>query len=258
MPRYLTGDYNIVLTPAGSKETIYDSGKQSLSQNSKVSLLIFATGSGKLVNAALLFGNDSGTTNFVDNPIARFKFVSATTDLKTSDVLIDGAVALANVPYGSIASYGAVTAGSRNFRIQASDAPGAYVYDHSQTLNAAYDHSLVAYSIQGTGNAGMFALQDNNLPPSSGRAKLRIVNAGSDGTAYDAYINYSKLLSGVAPATGSGYQEVDGATYAVTFSPAGTTTQAATLTAELDASHVYTIYVYGRNGSAAAVLTRDY
>ena len=115
----------------------------------------------------------------------------------------------------------------------------------------------MAYSIQGTGTAGVLALQDNNLPPASGRAKLRIVNVGSDGTAYDAYINYSKLLSGIAPATGSGYQEVDAATCAVGFSPAGTTTQAAMLTAELDAGHVYTIYVYGRNGSAAAVLTRD-
>jgi len=256
--QFANGDYNVVLAPAGSKEVIYDSGKQAFSGNSKMSLLIFATGSGKLVNAALLLDDGSGTTNFVDNPVARFKFVSATTDVPSLDLLIDGAVAFANAAYGSVSAYGPITAGGRNFKIQPSSAPGAYVYDQMQTMAAAYDHSLVAYSIQGTGNAGMFVLQDNNLPPPSGKVTLRIVNASSDATAYDAYVNVNKLLSGIAPGTASAYQALDGATYTLSFSPAGTTTQAATLTTALDAGHVYTIYVYGRTGSAAVVLTTDY
>jgi hypothetical protein len=253
------GSYNIVLTPTGTKEVIYDSGTQGFTGNLKVSLAIFATGSGKLVNAALLLDDGGGTTVFVDNPAARFKFVSATADVQAVDLLVDGAVALANVPYGNVSPYGPIAAGSRNFKIQPTNAPGAYIYDQSQAMNAGYDYSLAAYSIQGTGSAGVIVLQDNNLPPPSGKATLRFVNAGSDGTAYDAYVNSNQLLAGIAPGAASAYQTLDGAlSYTVSFSPAGTTTVAATVTAVLDAGHVYTIYTYGRSGSAAAVLTNDY
>jgi len=256
--QFKAGNYDIVVTPTGTKEVIYDSGVQTFSGNAKATVVIFSAGSGKLVNAAVLLDDGSGTTTFVDNPSARYKFVSATTDVSLLDVLVDGSVTLAGVPYGGVAAYGPIAAGSRNFKIQSSYAPGSYLYDQAQSLNAASDNSLVAYSIQGTGGVGMLALPDNNLPPSSGKAKLRIVNAGSDATAYDVYANSTKLLSGIAQGTASPYQELDGATYTLSFSPAGTTSQAAALSAVLAAGHVYTVYTYGRSGSAAAVLTTDY
>jgi hypothetical protein len=256
--QFTSGSYHIVVTAAASKDVIFDLGTQTYAANSKLTLLVYATGSGKLVNAAMFLDDGSGTTTFVDNPVARYKFVDAATDLPAVDVLVDGAVALANVPYGGLSAYGPVAAGSRNFKLQASNAPGAYVYDQNQTMSGGADRSLVAYSIQGTGSAGLIALQDNNLPPSSGKAKLRIVNAGSDGTAYDAYVNSSPLVSGIAPGTASVYQELAGAAYTLSFTPAGTTTPAATLAAQLDAGHVYTVYAYGRSGSTAAVLTQDY
>jgi hypothetical protein len=256
--QYTTGNYHIVVTPAGSKEVIYDSGEQALSGNSKVTLVVFATGSGKLVNAALMREDGGGTTNFVDNSLARFKFVGAAADVQPLDLLIDGSVTLANVPYGGLSAYARVAAGSRNFKIQASNAPGSYVTDQNQTMNPAYDHSLVTYSIPGTGAVSMFTLQDNNLPPASDKLKLRIVNAGSDGTAYDVYSNFTKLVTNIAQGTGSSYLDLDGAIYTLTFSPAGTTNQAATIIATLEAGRVYTIYTYGRSGSVAAVLTTDY
>jgi hypothetical protein len=255
---YSSGDFGIVLTPAGAKEVIYESGKQKFAEKSKVTLAVFAAGSGKLANVALVLNDGSGTTTFVDNLDARFRFIHTATDLQTADVLVDGSLTLANIPYGSQSSYSSTGAGSHNFRIQSSDTPGAYLYDQTLTLGAALDYSFVAYSTPGTGAVSIFTLEDNNLPPSSGKAKLRVVNAGSDSTAYDTYVNYSKLLSAVGQATGSAYQQLDSGTYVLSFSPAGTTTQAATLTAQtLDATHVYTVYVFGRSGAAAAVLVKD-
>ena len=255
---YSSGDFNIVLTPSGTKEIIYDSGKQKLAEKSKMTLLIFATGSGKLANVALVFDDGSGTTTFADSALSRFKFMNAGSDLQSADVLIDGSVTLANIPFGSQSSYGSISAGDRNVKIQASGTPGAYLYDQAQTFSAAYDYSLVAYSVAGTGAVSTFALQDNNIPPASGKAKLRVVNASSDSTVYDTYVNYSKFLSAVVQATGSAYQELDGGTYVLSFAPTGTTAQAATLTGQaLDATHVYTVYVYGRSGAAAAVLVKD-
>ena len=101
-------------------------------------------------------------------------------------------------------------------------------------------------------------MPDNNLPPISGKVKLRLVNASSDTTAYDAYVNFAKLLSGLAQGSASAYQQLDPGTYTVTFTPAGTTTQAASVTLQLDVGHVYTVYTYGRVSSLAAVTTTDY
>jgi hypothetical protein len=72
--QFPTGTYDLVVTPAGGKDPIYDPGAQVIAENAKISLLVYTAGSGQLANAALLF-ND-GTTTFVDNTEARFKFVS--------------------------------------------------------------------------------------------------------------------------------------------------------------------------------------
>ncbi len=256
--QFTAGDYSLVMARAGSKDVIYDSGKQAVAAKAKVTLLVYAAGSGKLVNGAFLYSDTSGTTTFIDSSLARFKFVNAATDVGSVDVLVDGSVALANVPYGLLSAYNAIAAGNRNFKIQPSSNPGAFVYDQNTTLASAADHSFVAYSVQGTGSAGLIALADNNLPPAAGKAKLRLVNAASDATAYDAYVNFAKLLSGLAQGVGSDYQKLDAGTYTVTFTPAGTTTQAASVTLELDSGHVYTIYAYGRVSSLAVVTTTDY
>jgi hypothetical protein len=99
-----------------------------------VTLLAYATGSGKLVIGALLYTDSTGTTTFVDSSQARFKFVNAATDHGSVDVLVDGLAALANVPHGLLSAYSAIAAGNRNFKIQSSSAPGAYLYDQNKML----------------------------------------------------------------------------------------------------------------------------
>jgi trimeric autotransporter adhesin len=256
--QFANGDYDIVLAPTGSKEIIYESGKQTLAEKSNVTVLAFSTGSGKLVNVALLLSDNNGTTTFVDNEQSRFKFIDASSTVSPANVLIDGSLAIAGIPYGAESSYSSIAAGGRNVRIEATSNPGTYVYDQSQTLAAGYDVSFVAYSASASSALNLVAFQDNNLPSASGRAKLRVVNASADSTAYDTYVNYTKLLSAVSPATASAYEELDASTYILSFAPAGSNTQTATLTAQmLNASHVYTVYVYGPSNAAAAVLVTD-
>ena len=106
--QFTAGDYSLVVARAGSKDVIYDSGKQTVAAKAKVTLLVYATGSGKLVNGALLYSDTSGTTTFIDSSLARFKFVNAATDIGSVDVLVDGSVALANVPYGLLSAYNTI------------------------------------------------------------------------------------------------------------------------------------------------------
>jgi len=255
---YASGTASIVLTPAGTKEVIYDSGAQRLPEIGRVTLLVFGTGSAKLVNAALLQDDGSGVTAFIDNRYARFRFANAEPDAQAADVLVDGSVAFAGVPLGGLSAYGSVAAGARDIKVQASNAPGAYLYDSTRTLCAACDYSLVVYGAAGGSPASLLALLDDNLPPASGMAKLRFVNAVSDGNAYDAYANDSVVLTNMGFATGSPYLSLTAGTFALGYGPNGTGQQAARLAGQqLDAGHVYTVYLYGRGASVAAVLVED-
>jgi hypothetical protein len=230
----------------------------SFAQNDKTTLLMYSTGSGALVSGALLQNDSTGTTKFIANSSARYKFLGAATGVHPVDVLVDNAIALADVPYGGQSGYGAIATGNHNIKIQPTSTPGAYLYDGTQAFAGGTDNSLVAYSIQGTGSVGLIAMQDDNLPPPSGKAKLRVVNAGSDSTVYDLYANSTLLVSNLAPATASAYQVLDPATYTLAFDPAGTGTPAATIGATLEAGKVYTVYAYGTSGAVAAEITADY
>jgi len=252
------GDYRFVATRTGSSEIIYDSGVQTFAQNAKTTLLIYATGSGALASGALLQNDSTGTTTFIANSAARYKFLGVATDANPVDVLVDNSVALADVPYGGQSDYGAVASGDRNIKIQPTSTPGAYLYDNTQAFAGGTDYSLAAYTMQGTGNVGLIAMQDNNLPPPSGKAKLRVVNASSDSTAYDAYAGSTLLVSNLAPATASAYQVLDPATYTLAFDPAGTSTPATSIAATLEAGKIYTVYAYGASGAASAEITADY
>ncbi len=242
---YSIGDYNVVVTQTGTKTVIYDSGKVSFPQNTKASLLIYATGSGMLVNGAFLYNNSVGTTTFVANPSARFRFLGATADVPFIDLLIDTAVALGNVAYGGATQYGPIAAGTRNFKIQPTSNPGAYIFDQNQAIVGGFDYSLAAFSYEGTGAAGLMVMPDNNLPPPSGKATLRIVNASSDTSAYDFYVGTTKLVSGIASTTATAYQVLDGGTYTLSFNPAGTANATTAVDTTLVAGHTYTVYVWG-------------
>jgi len=255
---YASGTYTVVLTPAGTKEVIYDSGTQTFAETGRMTLLVFGAGSSKLVNAALLQDDGSGITTFTDSRYARARFVNALSEAPIADVLFDGSVEFAGVAFAGLSSYGLVAAGGRNVKVQASNAPGTYLYDGSRTLGAAGDYSLVAYGAAGGGSASLLALQDNNLPPTSGKAKLRFVNAVSDGGAYDAYANDAVLLSNMGFATASTYQQVDPGAFSLGYAPTGTGQQAVRLSGQqLDAGHIYTIFLYGRASNLAAVLAED-
>lgn len=255
---YASGSYSVILTPAGTKDIVYDSGAQTLPETGRVTVLVLGTGSGKLANVAMLQDDGSGTTAFIDNRYARFRFVNANPEAQAADVLVDGAVAFAGIPLGGWSAYGSVGAGSRDIKVQSSSVPGAYFYDDTRVLNAGFDYSLVVYGAAGGRPAGLLALQDNNLPPATGMAKLRFVNAISDGSACDAYVNDVVSLSNMGFATGSAYQEVAAGAFTLGFGPAGTGQQAARLPGQqLEAGHIYTVYLYGRGGNEVAVLAQD-
>jgi hypothetical protein len=255
------GEYQIRMTPNGTKEVIYDSGSTtSFGDKTFVEAVAFAKGGSKLVNAAILNNDDSGTGQVVDNRLAEFKLVNASSVGPPLNVFVDGVLTLANVPFAGVSNYVKTDAGTRTISIESAATPGASLLTLTPDLDSATDTSVVV-----SGSAGALrglVLTDNNLPSPAGRARIRFVNASPDLAAMDVYVNFAKQFSGVASNSSSLYTEliaeVTGTTFEFDFNVAGTTTPVLMMpNATVAAGKTYTVYVVGPAASLQGVLVGD-
>ena len=246
-----TGSYELRVTAAGTKDVIYDTYQA----------VIYTKGSARLPNVAVLNVDSTGTGQVNDNLLAEFKVLNASSVASPLNVLVDGNIVLSNIPFAGISDYVTASAGSHTFAVQATATPGANLLTLVTTLASATDTSL-AFS----GPAGALVslvLNDNNLPPPAGRARVRFVNVSPGLGPLDVYVNFSKQLSGLASNSGSPYIEVTadaaiGTLYEFDFNIAGTTSVVLKLpSVSIIAGHTYTIYVVGAPATPQAVVAKD-
>jgi hypothetical protein len=257
-----TGSYELRVTAAGTKDVIYDTGVQAFTNNQGTyEAVIYTKGSARLPNVAVLNVDSTGTGQVNDNLLAEFKVLNASSVASPLNVLVDGNIVLSNIPFAGISDYVTASAGSHSFAVQATATPGANLLTLAATLASATDTSL-AFS----GPAGALVplvLNDNNLPPPAGRARVRFVNVSPGLGPLDVYVNFSKQLSGLASNSGSSYIEVTadaaiGTLYEFDFNIAGTTSVVLKLpSVSIIAGHTYTIYVVGAPATPQAVVAKD-
>jgi len=118
--------------------------------------------------------------------------------------------------------------------------------------------------LEGTAGAMQaLLLQDNNLPPGPGNARVRVVNTSPDLPAIDVFVNFSKQISGLPQNSGAFSLEltadaVTGTTYQFSFNVAGTSQTLLTVPAlSLVGGKTYTLYVVGPSNALQAGLTQD-
>ena len=257
-----TGSYELRVTAAGTKDVIYDTGVQAFTNNQATyEVVIFTKGSSRLANVALLNVDDAGTGQVLDSLLAEFKVLNASSVASPLNVLVDNNIVLSNIPFAGISNYVTTTAGSHTFAVQATATPGANLLTLVATLASATDTSL-AFS----GPAGALiplVLNDNNLPPPAGRARVRFVSVSPGLAPLDVYVNFSKQISGLASNSGSSYIEVTadatiGTLYEFDFNIAGTTSVVLKLpSVSIIAGHTYSIYVVGAPATPQGVVAKD-
>jgi hypothetical protein len=257
-----TGSYELRVTAAGTKDVIYDTGVQAFTTSQGTyEAVIYTKGSASLPNVAVLNVDSTGTGQVNDNLLAEFKVLNASSVASPLNILVDGNIVLSNIPFAGISDYVTASAGSHTFAVQATATPGANLLTLVTTLASATDTSL---AFSGTAGALIpLVLNDNNLPPPAGRARVRFVNVSPGLGPLDVYVNFSKQLSGLASNSGSSYIEVTadatiGTLYEFDFNIAGTTSVALKLpSVSIIAGHTYTIYVVGAPTTPQAVVAKD-
>ncbi|MGH8799046.1 MAG: DUF4397 domain-containing protein [Casimicrobiaceae bacterium] len=260
-PIAIGNNFEMRITPAGTKDVIYDSVPETFAVHSGASVVAFGKGSGKLVNAILLRHDDTGTGALVDNLLAQYKVVNASLATSPLNVLVDGSLQLSNIPYTGVSNYQRAGAGTHSFSVEATTTPGASLLRLDTTLAPATDTSIAFTGTAGALNA--VVLPDNNLPPPAGAAAVRVVNTSADVASFDVFVNFSKQVSGLAANTASAYFDLTaaaatGTNYEFDFNLAGTTAPLLKLPAVLlTAGHTYTIYLTGPGSSLRGTVAQD-
>ena len=162
---------------------------------------------------------------------AQLRVVHASPDAPNVDVLVDGAVALNNVPFKTASSYLDVPVGARNLKVRAAGTTTT-VIDRKETLVEGRSYTVLA-----TGRVASIAplvLEDNLTNPAAGNIKLRLVHASPTAGNVDIYVTapnadiatVNPTLPNVPFRAASAYLEVPAGTYRVRITPAGSKTVA--------------------------------
>jgi len=255
------GSLELRITSAGTKDVIFDTPAQNFVSQDAYQIVIYSVGSGRLVNVAFLNIDNAGTGQVENNLLAEYKVLNASQVASPLNVLVDGTLQLSNVPYAGVSNYVVANAGSRTFTVQATATPGANLLTLVDNLAPASDTSIVL-----NGPAGALVgtvLNDNNLPPAAGRARIRFVNSSPDLGPVDVYVNFSKQVSGLTTNAASAYVEVTadinlGTAYEFDFNLAGTTTPVLKLpNTTVIGGHTYSIYLIGLAAGLQGVVVKD-
>ncbi len=256
-----TGTYELRVTAANTKDLIFDTGPQAFGEQTLTDIVAITKGSARLVNVAVLNIDSTGTGQVKQNLLAEFKVINASSVPSPLNVEVDGVLTLSNVPYTGVSNYTTTSAAAHTFTVQATATPGGNLVTLVNTLTPASDTSLVF-----SGPAGALlplVLQDNNLPPPVGRARLRFVNVSADFPSLDVYVNFSKQVSTLTTNSASGYLEVTadttiGTAFEFDFNTAGTVTPVLKMTnTTIIGGHTYTVYVVGPAAAPVGVVSKD-
>ncbi len=257
------GAYRLVVTPYAVKQAIYDSGVQNFSSRVSVSLVAYTAGSSALVNAALVYPDET-SSSFPANPYARIKAVQAITDVSSMDLLVDGVVRFSNIPYPNASSYQTISSGARNLKTEATTVPGSFLSNSTPTFLGGRDYSIL--NVGSNGVVQSIPLLDANYIPTSNKARVRFANANLAGVAINTIVDYSPAANGlggnIAPNTASGYIELDGTTgttHSITFTQAGNAAAVVLIlpAQTFSAGSRYTVYLVGTAASPAYLVAQD-
>lgn len=226
------GDYQIRLTPAGTKTVVYDSGAVSLAAGADL-LVMATTNTGTGSSPVSLLASD-GTNSFIlwdVNSKANVRVVHAVSDAPAVDVIANNALTLFNgVAFPDITGYIAVDAGTYLIDV-AVDSDNSIVAIDDAEIVVESGKFYSAFANSDLASIGLDLVVDMPRPIATA-AKVRIFHASPDAGNVDIYVTADGDIANVEPAfaavpfttpmlTETGYVELAAGDYVVTVTGAG-------------------------------------
>jgi hypothetical protein len=182
------------------------------------------------------------------------------------DLFADDTRVLLNDPYKEVTHYKEVPAGRHSFTIRPSNSATEVepLAKEDESVSSG-DHytAVAAVATSGSTPSSLNIYSDNLTPPSTGKAKIRVIHASPDAGEVDVYAaeTENKIVGGVNPGSTTGYSEVGPATVTLEVRSKGKETALTTVpNVKIDAGKIYSVVVLGRlNGTPKleAILVED-
>ncbi len=249
------GTYRIRVTAAGDKTDLrLDVTGVALSSQEVATLVITPTTGGVLVNALLM--EQKGAVTAYANTTARARLVAA----MAGNAGVAATLGSTTLSSGSrsplIGSYVTVPAGLLPLDVKVN---GEAVGAGSAAVAPGADLSVV---VHGSAEAPVVTVlsDDNRLPATSGKAKLRLVHAVSGlGAGVTLVSNYSALLNDVGYGSASSYALLGYGTQSQieVTSPASTSSLFSASDVELQSDGVYTLFMMAGASAPVGALRKD-
>lgn len=159
---------------------------------------------------------------------ARVRVVHASPDAPDVDVLVDGAEVLDDVPYLAASDYLDVPAGDRSLTVNVAGSTTT-VIDADVALSDGGDYTVIAAGP--AASIEPIVLEDDNVAPAAGNAKVRAIHGAPGAPAVDIYVTApgadleeeTPVLTGVEFGDVADYIEAPAGDYQVRVTPTGTT-----------------------------------
>ncbi len=245
------GDYVVRATTAGTKNIVFDSGKQSLAAGANVTLLAMEQGVSLSPISLVALSRSYQISRFeIFDVNAQIRVVHASPDAPAVDFLVDNVVTQTALAYGENSAYTPIVAGTHNVKINNAGAATTLVtLDTTITGSSAFS----VYVMDVAAKLQVVIINDFLGLPTAGNAKLRFVHASPDTAGLDVFQDDSTtaIVSAIPFKAAGLYSLVPAGTHAYKLNLAGTTTTSLQQSLVLEAGKVYTAAIIGSSGVGA-------
>ncbi len=250
-----SGDYRLRVTGANDTSDLrLDIPNITLDSKKVATLMLGETKSGMLVDA-LLLPQQGSLTQFV-NTKARVRAAVGLGSGSAASLRVGGVSIINGQGRGVISAYSQVEAGSAAVTLAID---GAQVPVENQTLVAGGDYTVLIWT-DATGTRASLIADDNHVPTNTNDTKVRLINGlSTQGVDLTLYVNFFPYAEETALGTASTYAEVDSGTdFQVQVYNSDTATSLLNREVDLQASGVYTLFVFGKaDGTVDSTLRKD-
>ena len=231
-------NYQVRVTPTGTKTIVYDSGAITLNAGSILTAVaVNSTGGTSIIGLVALTNNPSNPSLDIPDRFAQLRVIHASPDAPSVDVLLDDVIVLSNVAFKQFnQDYLAVDAGTHNIKVNASGTTTS-VIDATPSFLAGTDYTVLAVNF--LADIEPLVLVDDNTPPCAGKAKVRVIHASPDAPNVDVLLDDTIVLTDVPFKGFSDFLKVEAGKHNVKVNATGTSTTVIDVTLTLEDGGVY-------------------
>lgn len=248
------GTWRLRVTGVGDPNDIrLDIPAVTLGEKKYNTLVLTAGASGVLVNGTLIL--QQGGTTPMKNTKARVRVAASVNNGGNVAVSVAGATLVGGLRSPSVGPYALIDAGNVALNVRVN---GASISSATQSFVAGTDYTLLTYGAEGAGQLRVLA-DDNRLPNSTSRVKLRLVNGVQGSDPLTLSVDYLALAIDQTVGGASAYATTT-SNSAVRVDVTSASAAAALYTAtdvNLQGQGVYTVFMLGGNTAPTGVIRKE-